>query len=230
MAKIKFGNVVADARNAAGGIVYSRNTYGAYLRQKVSPVQPRSPAQQAQRSSMTDLSKRYRDVLTASQRLGWAAFAAANPRTDVFGAPIVLAPIAMYQACNRILDQMLAARIDTAPADLSVQSPLTVSLVADASSNNIIVTFTPTPLDTDIHAAIFLTPQFSQAALFYTNKLRLVTVSGGAVASPITITTAYTDRFGPIVAGTQIGCELKLYNAVNGAASAGIRATTITVA
>jgi len=55
VAKIQFGNIVADARNSVGGVVYSRNTWGAYIRQKVSPVQPRTPRQNEMRANLAEL-------------------------------------------------------------------------------------------------------------------------------------------------------------------------------
>ena len=73
MARILFGNMVADVRGKLGGIVYSRNTGGAYARQKVSPVQPRTPSQLNQRSRMAETSKLW-DTLTQNQREAWKSF------------------------------------------------------------------------------------------------------------------------------------------------------------
>jgi len=75
MAKITFAAPVAEARGKVGGIVYSRNTWGAYIRNKVSPVQPRTPAQNLIRAKMTQMAERWRDVLTSTQRLAWELYA-----------------------------------------------------------------------------------------------------------------------------------------------------------
>ena len=76
IARILFGNIVSEARGKLGGVVFSRNTSGAYARQKVSPVQPRTPAQLNQRSRLTAVSKVW-ETLTQNQREAWKAFSLA---------------------------------------------------------------------------------------------------------------------------------------------------------
>lgn len=119
MAKILFGNMVADARGKLGGIVYSRNAAGAYARQKVSPVQPRSPAQLGQRSDLMDVSKLW-GTLTQSQRTAWAGFAQTHKFVDVFGLAKKYSGQQMYMHCNLGLLSNNLALINDPPADLEV--------------------------------------------------------------------------------------------------------------
>ena len=54
--KIKFGAIVVDGRNKIGGHVMSKNRAGAYMRTKVSPVNPRSLDQMSVRSRLSAIS------------------------------------------------------------------------------------------------------------------------------------------------------------------------------
>ena len=53
MAKILMTAIVADIRNKLNGSVFSKNRYGAYVRTKVTPVNPQSTAQQNTRNNLS---------------------------------------------------------------------------------------------------------------------------------------------------------------------------------
>ena len=103
MAKIKFGALAEDARGKIGGVVYSRNQFGGYIREKVSPVQPSTARQTIVRERVTSITKRWFDTLTDAQRLAWIAFAKVTPVPDVFGNPNLLTGINAYLRLNGAL-------------------------------------------------------------------------------------------------------------------------------
>jgi hypothetical protein len=138
MAKIKLGATLGDARNAAGAIVYSKNQFGAYIRQKVSPVQPRTPRQTQVRQQFTDISKRWGVVLTDSQRNGWKALAAANPVSDVFGDSQTLTGLQFYQRVSRNLQEAGEPILDDAPADQNVTGLLTLAVNPSVASHSVL--------------------------------------------------------------------------------------------
>ena len=72
MAKIKFGMMMTDARGKLGGQVFSKNRSGAYVRTKVTPVNPRTAAQPLSRSILGTLSASW-SGLTEVQRRSWNA-------------------------------------------------------------------------------------------------------------------------------------------------------------
>ena len=57
MGLIKFGAFVTDIRKSIGGSTFSRNTYGAYVRNKVTPVNPSTTYQQLVRQYMAQLAQ-----------------------------------------------------------------------------------------------------------------------------------------------------------------------------
>jgi len=231
MAKVKYGGGVADMRNAFAGQVHSRNTYGNYIRQKVSPVQPRTPRQQQLRSQLSDLAKRYSTVLTDEQRNAWINFAAANPVVDVFGDSIVLTGINMYQKVNNLRKLMGLPILDDPPSDFSVQSPtsagLQIAYEGTPPALKIKVTFAPSPVPANHRVEVWATEPMKPGVMFFSHKLRLLTISQANQTSPLDITSDYFMRFGEPPAGTKIGVEVRFVNESNGAQSRGLRATAI---
>ena len=68
--KILWGALVVDGRRKIGGQVASKNRGGAYMRNKVTPVNPQTAAQTAIRNRLAGLSQAWR-ALTAAQRAAW---------------------------------------------------------------------------------------------------------------------------------------------------------------
>lgn len=231
MAKIQFGNIVADARNAVGGVVYSRNTWGAYIRQKVSPVQPRTPRQQEMRANLTELSKRWGTVLTEEQREAWRQFAAAFPIVDVFGNTVALTGIAAYQRVNRVRAILGYPPLDNPPSNMDVNAPesaeLQISYAGTPPTLQLKVAFTPSPCGTGHHVEIWATKGLSAGKAFVSSELRLIAVSPANQASPFDITDEYLARFGVPSAGQKIFFELRFANSQNGAQSRGLRGWAI---
>ncbi len=220
MAKLLFGIGVADARNKLGGHVFSKNRNGAYVRQKVSPSQPRTPAQLVVRAAFGGFAKAWGTELTATQRAGWIALASSNPVPDQFGNPQVLTGLQFYQRVNRNLHTISVTRLDDAPADQTTQSLASLSLTATFTGSVLTATFTPSPLDAGMHLVITATPPLSPGRTFFTAFLKL------AFADPNDLTTSSVDFysdwsaiFGPLQPGQIIGISSYVINEVNGAAS-----------
>ena len=132
MARVLYGNMVADARGKLGGIVYSRNTAGAYARQKVSPVQPRTPAQLNQRSRMVQVSKQW-DTLTQNQRQAWKDFSVGFKKRDVFGLQKQRTAQQMFMFCNLALVSSGYAVILNPPSNLACDALSSIGLVNTTS-------------------------------------------------------------------------------------------------
>jgi hypothetical protein len=128
VAKVKFGALAQDARGKIDGVVYSRNQFGSYVRQKVSPVQPQTARQTLVRERLTTLSKRFSTLISDAQRQAWNAFAKVNPVVDVFGNPQALSGISAYVRLNGVILNGGGTIIDTPPADLSVAGLLSLSV------------------------------------------------------------------------------------------------------
>lgn len=77
---------MTDGRGKLGGQVASKNRSGAYVRTKVTPVNPNTSFQSAVRQRLSSLSKEW-SALTENQRLAWneAANSGQWNKSDIFG-------------------------------------------------------------------------------------------------------------------------------------------------
>lgn len=84
--KIKWGMMMTDGRGKLGGQVASKNRSGAYVRAKVTPVNPQTSFQSVVRQRLASLSKEWGN-LTENQRLSWNESANSGQwnKTDIFG-------------------------------------------------------------------------------------------------------------------------------------------------
>jgi hypothetical protein len=132
MARVTYGNIVAEARGKVGGVVFSRNTGGAYVRAKVSPVQPRTPAQLNQRGRLSSMSKLW-GTLTQAQREAWKSFSLDFKKRDVLGLGKQRSAQQMFMFCNLGLDSVGYPAILNPPVGLAVDSLSLISLVSATS-------------------------------------------------------------------------------------------------
>lgn len=228
MAKILNGGGVAEIRGSIAGTTFSRNRGGAYTRNRVSPVQPQTVFQLAQRARFTELSKAWGGDLTQNQRDGWDAFALLFPVVDVFGLQTILTGEQMYVKLNT---RMLAAglsRFDTAPVDQQVGEISSASLAVTLLPALVIaVTFTPTPTTNNNNMQFLFAPPSPPGRTFIKNQVRLILSRPPGQASPDDITPQYTGRFGSPVATQKVSGLIRLLNADNGAISTPVRVDTI---
>ena len=229
--KVKFGGGVSEGRGSIGGTTFSRNKGGAYARQRVTPVNPQSAAQQAQRGRVSELAGLWGATLTQTQRDGWKVFAENFPITDVFGDSLQLSGA---QAYTRINSRLLAGgltRIDSAPADQAVTDLTSASVVAETAGGTIVVTFAPTPVGASDHVQVFATPGVSPGISFMKNKLRLICTSSAAQASTFAVEAYYAATFGALPAtGQKIGLRIRTIRSTNGAVDSALVADTIVTA
>jgi len=101
MASVKLGGGVVEIRGSIAGNTFSRNRYGAYMRARISPVNPNSEKQSRVRGIMSVVSKDWFDTLTAEQREAWIQFAANMPVTNRLGEVINLSGFNQYVASNQ---------------------------------------------------------------------------------------------------------------------------------
>ena len=231
MAKIMFGQGVAEMRGSNAGNTFSRNRGGAYSRNRVTPLNPQSERQTSVRNSMTELTTAWSSALTQNQRDAWTSLGVAFPTTDVFGAAIVLSGLQMYVRQNTTLLQAGLVRIDDAPVNLDVESLLTFTLAVDVSDGDFDVTFTPTPLAAGSRLQLFATPAISPGISYVKNKLRLLSTEADATASPLEVSATWMALFGSFpVAGQKVVFEGRVINEANGTVSSRLQAAAIVTA
>lgn len=119
MAKITPGALVGEIRNALGGMVFSRNTYGAFIRNNTVPVNPNTTAQDTVRSRFAYYAGLWR-TLTSAQREEWNTTAQASfTQTDVFGSSFQLTGFNLFMKLNSSLGAVGTTTVLNAPLEVS---------------------------------------------------------------------------------------------------------------
>lgn len=227
MAKVKYGPVVADARNSIDGVVYSRNQYGAYTRIKVSPTQPRTPYQLELRGNLSEISKAWSYTLTDEQRAAWETWAQNNPVTDIFGNSQVLSGIAAFNRVNGVLLAIGESLITTPPATFQATPLLTCSISMSAATQAVTITFTPSPLEAEERLYMWGTGKMNMGRTYFKPFLRMFGTSAAAQVSPYNAGTKYTARFGSFAQGEKHAFLIAVVNEVTGAVSIGFPVVVI---
>lgn len=187
MAKILYGPVVAEARGSVAGTTYSRNTYGPYMRNKASPVQPQSPNQVAQRASFTAMTQRWRDTLSAAQRDAWNDYAAQTPLVDAFGNKIQLKGNAMYVRFNALWDRIGETPVDDGPVTPGEAPMLDCTLAGDTTNGIQLTAYSPLLLTADRILILQCAATVAQSRNFYNGPFSMSTYQPGDVVLPYTI-------------------------------------------
>lgn len=207
---------MADARNKLNGNVFSKNRYGAYIRTKVTPVNPQTSYQQNQRQQLASLSSQWRG-LTQAQRDAWLTATANFPRTDIFGNTKILAGNVLFVALNKNLLNAGEATIDDAPSPVSIPEIQISDLTAAAGTPALSFTVDPATLPADTALFIKATGNVGPGKKYVKNMLRFIG-TGTPTTGTVDILTAWQARFGSLVAGQRITVQIFLVSTVTGQA------------
>lgn len=227
MAKVLYTAVVADMRNKLNGSVFSKNRYGAYVRTKVTPVNPRTTAQQNARNILATWSAGWRSI-TQAQRNGWIAAAPNFPFTDVFGNIKFLSGNALYVKLNANLNYAGVAGIDDAPTPTDIPAITALTLTATGGGTPALsMVFAPTPVPAGYALIVKATPNIPQSRLFISNQFRNIKVVAAAGTSPNNLLTAYAAVFGNPVTGNRITVQAFYISTTTGQAGIPLQAEDI---
>jgi hypothetical protein len=223
MAKYLAGPAVGVISGKEGGVVFSHNRYGPYFRTKGLPVNPNTSYQQVIRGFLVQLTQAWAALGTNGQE-AWRTYAADNPMTDRLGQKHVLSGHVAYIGLNSRILQAGGTVILVPPVVASPPSLLTIALSVDIGAGNFQVAFTATPLAAGnclyVDAAVVESP----GVKYIKNKLRLVSVSAAALASPLDIQAACEARFGTLIVGQRVVVIVSVLSKVTGLMSGSLRA------
>jgi hypothetical protein len=223
--KILWGALVVDGRNKIGGQVASKNRYGAYMRNKVTPVNPQTELQQNVRGRFGARASAWRG-LTEPQRQSWIDAAPNFPILDIFGNSKILSGASLYQSLNLNLAQAGQAAITTAPSPVAITS--LVSLAVEYSSGDINVTAGIAAVPAGMTAIVFATPPYGAGQYFVKNKYRFLrTVAAAGAINPVDISSAYGDAFGTPPVGQKF--SVTMFLVVNATGQAGVPFSAFTI-
>jgi len=195
MAKIKWGALVTDGRGKIGGQVLSKNKYAAYLRNKVTPVNPNTNAQQNVRSLFAQLAQGWR-ALSQAQRDQWNLVAPDFTRSNIFGDNVPLSGYNLYMRLNSNLNAISEATISTPPALTEVPGIGGLSVVVDNSSQSVTLSWTSGNTDAAVVHQVFATAALSPGKNFVSSELRQIGLIAAGTASPAVVSADYLAKFG----------------------------------
>jgi hypothetical protein len=141
MAVIVPGPIVADIRGKCGGVTYSRNQGGLYV--KANPVweQPESEHRDATQAVIRDLPSAWSGELTEEQRQGWRNYAVANPRPNRWGHQNLHNGYAFWLRTNAYLKRIGQTPLYYDPPTIPPTGPVSWTLTPDIDGNEYDIVF-----------------------------------------------------------------------------------------
>ncbi len=232
MALIKFGQIIAEARGSLAGTVFSRNTAGSYMRQKVSPVQPRTPAQSLVRTLLTAVAQAWRG-LSESNRTAWNTVAETFSNVNVFGDNVPLTGFGLHSKLNRNRQEIDESLLTEPPAQTSVDGLTSLSAIIDngevVQNDKIKIDFAPAFPVTQ-KSILYATAPLSAGISFVSAEFRKIDVLDDTDISPLPIGDAYFAVFGEIPpSGTKAFFKLRPIVIVAGISGTELRTSDIAV-
>jgi len=189
MALVKYGGVAIDVRGKIAGNVFSRNSYGSYIRALTKPVNPNTELQQNIRGVMQSITTRWNQTLTQEQRDGWNVYAAAITWQNRLGDDIQLTGFNMYVRSNLAILYAGLTEVDEGPAELSLpNSDDTLAITAYEDGQNLDISF-----DTDLEwldeaggaLVIFAGTPVTQTTNYFGGPWKIAgTIEGDATTPP----------------------------------------------
>lgn len=218
--KIKYSALVSDARGKLNGSVASKNRYGQYLRNKMTPVNPQTTHQMAVRGQFGALSSLWPN-LTQAKRDSWHTAGQDSPETNIFGDSIVLQPNVFFIKRNMLLTTAGLPIIETAVKLLEVEyQNIEFNALTDATMT--------IDLEHEYfnHGAekmvVYATRPVSPGRKFLKNDYRVIGVleetnfTFQSSYRSADIYDMYVNRFGAPIVGSRVGVAVKCVNSSGG--------------
>lgn len=224
LALIKFSAVVGDARGKQGGLVFSRNSAGAYVRAKVTPVNPRTDLQSGVRLLFGSISSQWKSLSTGAKQT-FIDNAPLYVRTNVFGDSAPLTGKQLYQKLNTNMYATFGTGLDLCIPPVSVSAVGGTEAELDKSANTVTILGVPNTTAND-GLLIYLTAPLSAGTKFIgSSQYRYIKSIGvSQTGGDIDITADYTAAFGyspaSMAVGSVIGYKIVRVARANGQRSA----------
>jgi hypothetical protein len=224
MAKFLPGPAAAAISGSVGGTTFSTNRFGPYMRRRTIPTNPNTAFQVLARNRLQTVSQAWQ-ALDPDEQEAWRQWAQTNPIVNTLGQPQVLAGHQAFAQINSRLLAMSQALIDTPPAIPAPVPLLTASVASSAGGGTCAITFTATPLGANdrlyIRCAVVSSPGIS----YVRNRLKLITITSAALASPYDAASSIIARWGTLIEDDVQHFELSVINDATGLLSVPLKAS-----
>ena len=229
MAKVKFTAIVADMRNKLNGSVFSRNRGGAYVRTKVTPLNPQTSAQVGARALLTGLAQGFRS-LSQEEITSWNGAVNQWSTTDIFGDVVNPTGLALYVRLNANILNAEGTAITTPPAPVGAVAISELQLVASAGDTQFEIAFLPAIVPADHSMYLESTTMLSAGINNANSRFRKISLLGTTTTSPYDAYADQNDKFGPLVVGQKAFVRAKLINKITGEVSQALTASAVVAA
>lgn len=226
MAKVKFSALISEMRNKLNGSVFARNRGGAYLRTKVTPLNPQTSAQVAQRSLLASFSQSWR-TLTEAQREAWKGVVSQWSRTDVFGDVVNPSGSTLYIRLNLNIANAGGSPISTPPAPLGAAAIADLTLTANVTGNVFDIGFDPAAVPAGHTMVVESTPCLSAGISNANAQFRQIGTQPATTGTGVDMFAEQTGKFGALVAGQKIFIRAKFIRLTTGEVSQTLVASAI---
>lgn len=143
MANIRTGSIVSDIRGSCGTETYSRNASGPIVRNRTTPANPNTLAQQAARAVITALSQAWSGTLDDDNRAAWRQYAHQWPRPDKWGSPSLANGYTAFIRHNALYYREHSAILKQNPPDVGPLHPPGMLFTVDSGTNDITIALPP---------------------------------------------------------------------------------------
>ena len=224
MARIKYSALVSDMRNKLNGSVLSKNRYGSYVRNKVTPVNPQTARQVFQRSLLASMSQAWKG-LTEAQRVAWRSAVELYQTTNIFGDIQKPSGNILFNRLNMNILNAGGTQINVPPLPIGADQITQINVAVTVAGGVYDVAFAPTvPAG---HAMILeATPGVSAGISNANNQFRQVAVAPAGTTSPFDMSAEYIATFGAPAVGQKVFVRAKLVRLTTGEVSQALKNET----
>jgi len=198
--------LVTQASGSIGGMTFSHNAGGMYIRARAIPTDPNTSLQQTVRSAVAQLVNVWANVLSAAERAAWNVYASNVPLTDAFGDPKNRSGINHFVRANTPRLQAAATRVDAAPVIFDLGEYTEPSVGFDAAADEIDVVFDNTDAwanEDDSHMIVYCSKPQNPGVNFFKGPYQHAGIIDGDAASPPTSPAAISLPFS-VTAGQKV--------------------------
>ncbi len=227
--KLKWGALVVAGSGKIGGHVAAKNSSGAYLRTKVTPVNPRTVDQISARARLGANAKSWGEI-TQAERDAWNQNSTDFNSKNVFGDDIKLSGINVFSRLNNNLLLIGESIISAPPVAESFAGPTSVTISSIVAGD--VLTISP-DFSVPVGAAgvVRMTAPQSAGKKFVKSEFRVIDIAPAGSVAPYDVADSYIAKFGALpLEGQKVFVEVYVISKTSGIASQRTLGSTITTA
>lgn len=220
MAQVKYGAGIVQMSGSIAGNTYARNRFSNYVRPRTKPVNPKSQRQTAARVIMMYLAEQWRESpMTDVIRTAWQTYSDSVNWQNKLGEQVTLTGFNMFIRGNAALQNVGAALVTAAPADLGLPpgDPAFVISNVTAAGQTFDLAFDDGfdwCGEDDAYFIVYQGKPVSSSHNFFGGPFRRCAYIEGNTAVPVTSPQAALPNIGfPLVLGQKIWWEAAIVRA-----------------